>query len=188
MSDFWNEVLGPGGDSGACNTLQRLRGIALYPPMSKTHNGENAPLSPPSPQADEANPPGDDYAAAERQAIAWESEQPPVDDPAGTAGVRGFEGLPDLTPAQHGVIQRRLMGMDTTPPPAARPGAPTAPQSAPATVTCSACAEFTPGREPEGLGRCSRTADGLPPIASRGYGVCFPHAPRTCPDFKEILK
>ena len=57
--------------------------------------------------------------------------------------------------------------------------------SAPATITCGSCGEFEPGLEPEGLGRCSRTADGLPPVASRGYGVCFPHAPRTCPDYKE---
>lgn len=62
------------------------------------------------------------------------------------------------------------------------------PQSAPATVTCASCAEFEPGREPNSLGRCARTATGLPPISSRGYGCCFPHAPRTCPDFKEILK
>ena len=62
------------------------------------------------------------------------------------------------------------------------------PQSAPATVTCASCAEFEPGREPNSLGRCARTATGLPPISSRGYGCCFPHAPRTCPDHKESLK
>ena len=60
------------------------------------------------------------------------------------------------------------------------------PQTAPSTVTCASCAELEPGREPNSLGRCARTADGLPPVASRGYGCCFPHAPRFCSDYKEI--
>lgn len=53
---------------------------------------------------------GDEHDQAERAAIQWESEQPPDPDPTGTAGVPGFEGMPDLTPAQHGVILKRLMG------------------------------------------------------------------------------
>nr|RNF61646.1 hypothetical protein EC580_08150 [Acidithiobacillus sulfuriphilus] len=61
-----------------------------------------------------------------------------------------------------------------------------APQSLPATVTCGSCAEFEPGKTPLGIGRCSRTANGLPPVASRGYGACFPIAPRFCPDHKEL--
>ncbi|MCL5979781.1 MAG: hypothetical protein M1488_03675 [Gammaproteobacteria bacterium] len=62
------------------------------------------------------------------------------------------------------------------------------PQPAPATVTCGTCAEFEPGTPAwgRGIGRCSRTANGLPPVASRGYGACFPDAPRTCPDYKEL--
>ena len=58
---------------------------------------------------------------------------------------------------------------------------------APAAVTCGSCAEFTPDaiNPAQGVGRCSLTANGLPPIASRGYGCCFPMAPRTCSDYKE---
>lgn len=51
----------------------------------------------------------DDYDTAEREAIQWEAELPPFDDPTGTAGVPGFDDLPDLTPAQHGVILAQLM-------------------------------------------------------------------------------
>ena len=58
-------------------------------------------------------------------------------------------------------------------------------QSAPAAITCSSCAEFHPGKTPNGAGRCSRTADGSPPVASRAYGACFPTAPRFCSDYKE---
>ena len=164
-----------------------------------------------------ATPAPDDYAIEERRAIQWEPGQPPLDDPTGTAGVPGFEGMPDLTPAEHGAILQRL----TNPAQGAPAPAPQSPlrhsgpmipvlekdrhgetvvrgfrradppiprldaNKAPARVTCGQCGEFEPGLEPESLGRCSRTADGLPPVASRGYGVCFPHAPRTCPDYKE---
>ncbi|MHB8249069.1 MAG: hypothetical protein ACYDCX_09345 [Acidithiobacillus sp.] len=112
-------------------------------------------------------PAHDDYAIEERLAIQ-EEEKLPLD--RGWADVAGFEGLPDLTPAQHGAILHRLMN----PPP-------------PATVTCGSCAEFEQGLEPNSLGRCSRTADGLPPVASRGYGVCFPAAPRLCPNYQEAV-
>ena len=57
---------------------------------------------------------------------------------------------------------------------------------APATITCGSCGEFEPGLEHNSLGRCSRTADGSPPVASRGYGACFPTAPRFCSDYKEL--
>lgn len=160
--------------------------------------------------------------------VPLESPQPslaesttPMTPDRGFDDIAGFEGVPDLTPAAHGVIQRRLMGIDAAASPTMQPAPSTAPQSAlrhsgpmipvlekdrhgetivrgfrlatqqpvrpsaPATITCGSCGEFEPGLEPEGLGRCSRTADGLPPVASRGYGVCFPHAPRTCPDYKE---
>ena len=126
-----------------------------------------------------------DYDTAEREAIQWESEQPP---PESGPGISGFEDMPPLTAAQHGVIVRQCMGV--TPAPAARvqhkPAAP--PQAAPATVTCGSCAEFEPGPThwARGVGRCSRTADGLPPVASRGYGVCFPDAQRVCPDYQPL--
>lgn len=59
---------------------------------------------------------------------------------------------------------------------------------APATVSCGQCAEFEPGPThwARGVGRCSRTIDGLPPVASRGYGACFPDAPRRCPDYHPL--
>ena len=63
---------------------------------------------------------------------------------------------------------------------------PPAPPPAPATVTCGSCAEFESGKTPLGIGMCSRTLDGLPPIASRGYGACYPDAPRRCPDFRPM--
>ena len=231
MDAFWDAILsignGASDTSGASYMLQQnFRGG--YTPIGERYTAqwENAPLAP-------LMPLGDDYDQAERAAIQWESEQPPDPDPTGTAGVQGFDGLPDLTAEQHGAILHRLMNpaqeapalakitTDATQPASEQPAPSMAPQSAlrhsgpmipvlekdrhgetivrgfrlatqqpvrpsaPATITCSSCAEFEPGLEPEGLGRCSRTADGLPPIASRGYGVCFPHAPRTCPDHKE---
>ena len=163
--------------------------------------------------------------------VPLESPQPslaesttPMTPDRGFDDVPGFDGMPDLTAEQHGVIQRRLMGIDAPQPARVQPAPSMPPQSAlrhsgpmipvlekdrhgetvvrgfrlatqqpvrpsaPATITCSSCAEFEPGPEHNSLGRCSRTADGLPPIASRGYGACFPHAPRTCPDHKESLK
>ena len=156
----------------------------------------------------------------------------PMPPDRGFDDIAGFEGIPDLTPAQHGAILHRLMNpaqeppetaksyVDTTPAASVQPALSIAPQSplrhsgpmvpilekdrhgetivrgfrnadqtrhphpAP-TCTCASCAEFEPGREPNSLGRCSRTANGLPPVASRGYGACFPHAPRACPDYKE---
>lgn len=74
------------------------------------------------------------------------------------------------------------VGIDTTP---AANVQHSASMARPERVTCASCAEFEPGREPNSLGRCSRTANGLPPVVSRGYGACFPHAPRSCPDYKE---
>jgi hypothetical protein len=67
------------------------------------------------------------------------------------------------------------------------PGGSTPQQRAPATVHCRDCAEFDSGPThwAGGLGKCARTADGRPPVASRGIGVCFPDAPRQCPDYKE---
>ena len=96
----------------------------------------------------------------------------PMTPDRGFDDVPGFEGMPDLTPSEHGAILHRLMN-----PPQESP--------APATVTCGSCAEFEPGNTPLGIGLCSRTANGLPPVASRGYGACFPIAPRSCPDYKE---
>ena len=137
----------------------------------------------------------DDYATAERLAIQSEDRLPPD---RGFDDIAGFEGMPDLTPSEHGVILHRLMyPAQESPAPAKsttdaaitptmqhRPAMPS--QSAPATVTCGTCAEFEPGKTPLGIGRCSRTANGLPPVASRGYGACFPIAPRYCPDHKEL--
>ncbi|OCX70056.1 hypothetical protein A6M27_12055 [Acidithiobacillus thiooxidans] len=125
------------------------------------------------------------------------AETTPMTPDRGWDDVRGFEGMPDLTPSEHGAILHRLMNpAQESPPPAKgttdatttstmqhKPAMP--PQSAPATITCGSCAEFEPGKTQLGIGRCSRTANGLPPVASRGYGACFPIAPRYCPDYKE---
>lgn len=126
----------------------------------------------------------DSYALAERLAIQRESEQPlQADEP----DVPGFEDMPDLTAAQHGAIVRQCMGI-TTPAASVQHKPAMARQAAPATVTCGQCAEFEQGPThwARGVGRCSRTADGLPPVASRGYGACFPDAPRSCPDYKPL--
>lgn len=58
----------------------------------------------------------------------------------------------------------------------------------PSRVTCGDCAEFAPDaiNPVQGGGACSMTSNGMPPHASRGYGVCYPMAPRQCPDFKEL--
>ena len=48
----------------------------------------------------------DDYAIEERLAIQTEDSLPPD---RGFDDVPGFEGMPDLTPAQHGAILHRLM-------------------------------------------------------------------------------
>ncbi len=78
-------------------------------------------------------------------------------------------------------------GMDTTQAPKIAPRASTGQQSAPATVVCGECAEFEPGTPvwAGGIGKCSRTADGRPPIAGRHFGVCYPDAPRVCFDYRQ---
>lgn len=239
MDIFWDAILSIGSDasdaSDASYMLQQnsrggYRGIGG---RDIQHNGVNASL------ASLTSPGADPYDTEERLAI--QQEESYISD---LAEIPGFEGLPDLTPAQHGEIQRRLMGYGPIPPESGGsvhipvhfsgecallpPGstrhgigrcaitkserAPkggtgyahayeTAPrvcnrfsaatqqpvrQSAPAAITCSSCAEFHPGKTPNGVGRCSRTADGSPPVASRGYGACFPTAPRFCSDHKEL--
>ncbi len=56
-------------------------------------------LSPPAP---------DDYDIEERLAIQTEDSLPPD---RGWDDIAGFEGMPDLTPSEHGVILRRLMDL-----------------------------------------------------------------------------
>ncbi len=199
LDEFWADVLsGASGASGAfsyctadfarkCNTNMHGDNIR--------HNGFFAPLAPLAPLSPLASPDcPDDYAMAERLAIQAENDVPPD---RGWDDVAGFADMPELTPAQHGAIRRRITNLPTQAPapaisttdittPAPMPPAPAiAPQTAPAIATCGACAEFEPGPQPLCIGRCSRTLDGLPPIASRGYGACYPMAPRTCPDYKE---
>ncbi len=125
-----------------------------------------------------ASPP-DDYALAEREAIQWESELPPLEpQPA----ISGFEGMPDLTAAQHGAILRQCMGI-TTP----APNVQHKPAMAPQRVTCSACARFQPGPQPLAIGRCLATDNGLPPLPRQGdYRAAYPMAKRHCCEFMGV--
>ena len=50
----------------------------------------------------------DPYPTEERLAIQQEDSY--ISDLAAIDAVPGFDGLPDLTPAQHGAILKRLMG------------------------------------------------------------------------------
>ena len=56
---------------------------------------------------------------------------------------------------------------------------------APSRVSCGACLHFIPGQPlpGESLGRCGIT-DAGPPAGGRGYGACYPMAPRTCPSYE----
>ena len=51
---------------------------------------------------------------------------------------------------------------------------------------CGTCLHFLPDtvNPAQGVGTCSVTSNGMPPIASRGYGCCYPMAPRTCPSYE----
>lgn len=147
-------------------------GLRLIPP------GENTPQS----EDDVHREPC--ATAVERLAIQWESTQPREPDPA---PVLGFDGMPDLTPAQHGAIQARLMnpavGEHHKLMPPAPPAQAMAPQSAPATVRCRDCARWTPGQTTEGIGRCTASGNGLPPPGGSGYNAPYPNAPRRCPEY-----
>ena len=135
----------------------------------------------------------DDYAIEERLAIQTEDSLPPD---RGFDDVPGFEGMPDLTPAQHGAILHRLM----YPPPQApapaksttdvtvattmQPAPSIAPQSAPATVSCGQCVRFQPGTTKMSIGSCLATVTGQSPAGNRGdYRAAFPMAPRRCPEY-----
>ncbi len=111
-----------------------------------------------------------DYDQQERLAIQTESDTPPD---RGWGAVQGFDPFERMT--------------DTTQAAKIAPRATMALQSAPATVRCESCAEFEPGTPvwARGIGKCAKTATGLPPVSSRGYGACFPSAPRICPDYQE---
>ncbi|MEL5848242.1 MAG: hypothetical protein U7M05_02620 [Candidatus Igneacidithiobacillus chanchocoensis] len=50
-----------------------------------------------------------DYDTAERKAIQWESEQPPFDDPTGTAGVPGFDDITPITDAERFAMNIQLL-------------------------------------------------------------------------------
>lgn len=108
MDAFWDAILsigkGASGASGACKTLQQnsrggYRGIGG---RDIPHNGVNAPLAPLMPLG------ADPYDAEERRAIQEEDSY--ISDLAAIDAVPGFDGMPNLTPAQHGAILKRLMG------------------------------------------------------------------------------
>jgi hypothetical protein len=60
--------------------------------------------------------------------------------------------------------------------------------STPPPMFCRDCQNFTPNpHNPEwGIGSCAATLtrDGRAAPSSRGYGVCYPTAPRTCPNYE----
>ena len=64
------------------------------------------------------------------------------------------------------------------------------PDLTPSRVLCGTCLHFLPDpiNRAQGIGRCEITETGLPPSGGTGYRACYPMAPRTCPDFKEILQ
>lgn len=122
---------------------------------------------------------------------ADEDDAPPD---RGYSDVPGFEGMPDLTAAEHGAILHRLMNKplqapapresmdDTTAPAPMQHRANLAPQR----VSCGSCARFQPGPQPLSIGRCLATVDGQPPKDQRGYLAAFPMAVRSCPEFSGV--
>ncbi len=127
----------------------------------------------------------------ERLAIQSEDDLPPD---RGYSDIPGFEGMPDLTAAEHGAILHRLMNtplqaparwesMDNTTAPAPMPyGADMAPQR----VSCGSCARFQPGAQALSIGVCLATSHGLPPEGGSGYKAAFPMAQRQCPEYAGV--
>lgn len=185
------EIVEGGGEIRLEDGRLKVKGIpARLIPLIREHKAALLALL--------SEPVTDDYARLEREAIQWESEQPPFDDPDGTAGVPWDDApsvapeppmTPQTAPAPFGqgtVTEHPDGGTTIRYLPERHSAKPPAQPPAPATISCGSCAEFEPGPEPLAVGRCSRTANGLPPHASRGYGVCFPTAPRICSDHKEL--
>lgn len=145
-------------------------------PRVREHKADLLELLSPDPAP--ASPP-DNYALAEREAIQWESELPPLEP---QPDIPGFEDMPDLTAAQHGVIVRQCMD-DATP----APNVQHKPAMAPQRVTCPACARFQPGPQPLAIGRCLATDNGLPPSPKqRDYKAAFPMAERYCHEYQGV--
>ena len=135
-------------------------------------------------------PAHDDYATEESLAIQSEDEMSPD---RGFDDIAGFEGVPDLTPSEHGAILHRLMyppqespapalsTTDAAASPTMQP-APTMPR--PEHVTCGSCVRFQPGTTKMGIGVCLATANGLPPAGRSGdYKAAYPNASRSCPEY-----
>ncbi len=131
--------------------------------------------------------------SADEERLAIQSEDDVLPD-RGWADVPGFEGMPDLSPAKHGAIRRRLMNAplqapapaesmdDTTTRPPMQHRANLAPQR----VSCGQCCRFQPGPQPLSIGRCLATVDGQPPRDQRGYGAAYPMAARSCPEYAGV--
>ena len=139
----------------------------------------------------------DNYAIEERLAVQSEDDLPPD---RGFDDVPGFEGVPDLTPAQHGAILHRIMypaqespataksTTDATIAPTMQPEPTMPPQTAPATASCGQCVRFRPGPQSLAIGSCLATVTGQPPAGNRGdYRAAFPMAPRRCPEYAGSL-
>ena len=162
------QIVEAGGGITAVDGRLTFRGVpARLVPLIREHKAALLALLKDAPQS---SPPEQ----------AGQCSTPPVSvDPEPAMAPQSAPG-----PFGHGVVTEHPDGsltiqymkpIETTRPPAPRP--------APAKVTCGSCAEFEPGPQPFAVGRCSVTSNGLPPVASRGYGCCYPMAPRTCPDY-----
>jgi hypothetical protein len=108
--------------------------------------------------------------------------------------VPGFEGMPDLTPSEHGVILHRLMNLaQEAPAPAVESYPSTTPAEkmqhrqdmTPSRASCGTCLHFLPDiiNPAQGVGRCGVTGAG-PPSGGSGYKACYPMAPRTCHSYE----
>ncbi len=179
------EIAEEGGEIRLDSGRLKVKGVpARLVPLIREHKAALlALLSAPAP---------DDYAAEERLAIQEEGNE--VSDHPGKS-VPSLEEQAEKVLAHYGVDDLRIvarnpvlashvekMGIDATNTTTMQHSADMA---RPERVTCGSCARFQPGPQPLAIGVCLATANGLPPAGSRGYGVCFPHAPRTCPDYKE---
>jgi len=145
-----------------------------------------------------STPAPDDYATTEREAIQEESaEVSTLPDKPVLSLEEQAEAILDHYGAdwQRGVDDLRIvaknhvlaalvekMGIDATQPDRVDCGQDMA---LPERVTCGSCVRFQPGTTKMGIGVCLATVTGQPPAGNRGdYRAAYPHAPRSCPEYR----